>query len=297
MKRYLRKNDKLSCSQTRNNNERNASNTDYENNIEQLDSISDASSVVRYTGDGSQDISVESPLPCRSGASSTDGVFFSSSSGRNKAMDNRRLISKSQMKGGFLTSILRATLSAKWCQWASHKPTYIEFIDFSEWRYLTFTRTRWKSTQLSALKAEKNPRKLILLRPFTERRPWMTSSAKKSVRIYFFLDFSWPWMRILINFHRIHVNLECKFEKLMDLPIFSRLVWLVRRHSLFQIDWNTLQNCHFDRIFNFSSVLAHINLWYLPLTSNLSLLNVEHLLIFQNFARLSDYSIKMAMDL
>lgn len=94
----------LSCSQTRNNNERNASNTDYENNIEQLDTISDASSVVRYTGDGSQDISVESPLPCRSGASSTDGVFFSSSSGRNKAMDNRRLISKSQMKGEFLTS-------------------------------------------------------------------------------------------------------------------------------------------------------------------------------------------------
>lgn len=89
---------------TRNNNEGNAASTDCENNTEQLDTISDASSIVRYTGGGggdcSQDASVESPIPCRSAASSTDGVFFSSSSGgRTKTMDNnRRLISKSQMK-------------------------------------------------------------------------------------------------------------------------------------------------------------------------------------------------------
>ncbi|XP_055302538.1 calmodulin-beta isoform X2 [Sitodiplosis mosellana] len=82
---------------TRHNNERNAATTDYENNIEQLDAISDASSVMRYACDGSQEISVESPIPCRSAGSSTDGVFFSTSSGR-KVMDNRRLISKSQMK-------------------------------------------------------------------------------------------------------------------------------------------------------------------------------------------------------
>lgn len=51
---------------------------------------------------------MESPIPCRSAGSSTDGVFFSS--GRIKLMDNRRLISKSQMKGAFFRSEFYLTL-------------------------------------------------------------------------------------------------------------------------------------------------------------------------------------------
>lgn len=85
--------------QTRHNNERNESSVDYENNIEQLDGTSDASSIIRFQRDGSQDLSfVDSPIPCRSAGSSSDGVFFSSSA-RSKGLDNRRFISKSQMKG------------------------------------------------------------------------------------------------------------------------------------------------------------------------------------------------------
>lgn len=88
---------------TRHGNEQNASNVDNENNIDQVDITSDAGSIIRYTRDGSQDLSVDSPLPCRSADSSSDGVFFSSTQ-RTKVLDNnRRFISKSQMKGKFKT--------------------------------------------------------------------------------------------------------------------------------------------------------------------------------------------------
>lgn len=57
----------------------------------------DGGNIIRYQRDGSQDLSTESPIPCRSAGSSSDGVFFS---GRisHKGYDSRRLISKSQMK-------------------------------------------------------------------------------------------------------------------------------------------------------------------------------------------------------
>lgn len=87
-------NSRFHFQQTRHNDDRNASNIDYDNNIEQLDAKSDTGSVVRYNRDGSIDLSTESSK-CRSGSSS-DGVFFSA---RTKCLDNRRLISKSQMKG------------------------------------------------------------------------------------------------------------------------------------------------------------------------------------------------------
>lgn len=85
---------------TRHGNEQNASNIDNENNIHQVDVTSDAGSVIRYKRDGSQDLSIDSPVPCRSVGSSSDGVFFSSTQ-RTKVLNNRRFISKSQMTGKF----------------------------------------------------------------------------------------------------------------------------------------------------------------------------------------------------
>lgn len=80
--------------QTRHTSERTASSTDHQSNVDSCDAASEGTSVARYVGDGSLDFSAESPLPCRSAGSSSDGVFFASN-----RRDNRRYISKSQMKG------------------------------------------------------------------------------------------------------------------------------------------------------------------------------------------------------